>query len=350
MGRGVAANTVAEFYMHSCFAEGVRIPYMVKLDEGKLLQVPADVIRPLPCLFEELLDDDLQNMIVWATTEGGAIKPAAALRGVNKKLRTMVEETRTWHNEWVAMWMERNKLTGESFPRSRYEAGGDMSIETVIEYAAANIKLQVDNGWPQEQAEAYQVITASLAAPLAAAVRERSDRYAASTRLVCEVLAERAKQMTVAAPLVYWNLTGKFGLATVDPAWDALTQPGASAGLGFVTNGVVQGDTADSRCFPDDKGYCKPVSTGGKLTFELQDSDVVCFHSAAADADGYHSLVHIGGAGHTMPPLATVTLEKVEEPGEWEVCGHKVQRRLFTVRVSFKENVKEVMEAHLRGS
>ena len=51
-----------------------------------------------------------------------------------------------------------------------------------------------------------------------------------------------------------------------------------------------------------------------------------------------------------MPPLATVTLEKVEEPGEWEACGHKVQRRLFTVSVTYKKNVKEVMEAYLRGS
>ena len=52
-----------------------------------------------------------------------------------------------------------------------------------------------------------------------------------------------------------------------------------------------------------------------------------------------------------MAVLATVTLEKVEEPGEWEVRGGlKVQRRLFTVRVTFKENVKEVMEAYLRGS
>ena len=30
------------------------------------------------------------------------------------------------------------------------------------------------------------------------------------------------------------------------------------------------------------------------------------------------------------------TLEKVEEPGEWEVLGHKVQRRLYTVRVAWK--------------
>ena len=54
---------------------------------------------------------------------------------------------------------------------------------------------------------------------------------------------------------------------------------------------------------------------GGKVTFELQDSDVVCFRSAAADADGYHSLVQTAGASYEMPPLATVTLEKVEQPG-----------------------------------
>ena len=93
---------------------------------------------------------------------------------------------------------------------------------------------------------------------------------------------------------------------------------------------------ADDRFFPDDKGYYVCHNTGGVHAFELQDSDVVCFRSAAADKDGYHSLIRTGGAGYQMPPLATVTLEKVEEPGEWEVCGHKVQRRLFTVSVSYK--------------
>ena len=80
------------------------------------------------------------------------------------------------------------------------------------------------------------------------------------------------------------------------------------------------------------------MNRGGKTTDELQDSDVVCLRSAAADADGDHSLVHTGGvrgASYDMPPLATVTLEKVEQPGEWEANGHKVQRRLFTVRVTY---------------
>ena len=70
--------------------------------------------------------------------------------------------------------------------------------------------------------------------------------------------------------------------------------------------------------------------------YQLQDSDVVCFRSAPADADGYHSLIQTRANMYEMPPLATVTLESVQQPGEWEVCGHKVQRRLFTVSVSYK--------------
>ena len=100
----------------------------------------------------------------------------------------------------------------------------------------------MDDGWPRKQAEAYAVITGGLKAPLAAAVREQSKRYADSTHVVCEALAQRAKQMTQAAPLVYYNLTGKFGLATNDAAWLALTQPGASAGRSFVTNGIVMAE------------------------------------------------------------------------------------------------------------
>ena len=153
---------------------------------------------------------------------------------------------------------------------------------------------------------------------------------------MCDVLAERAKQMTQAAPLLYKNLTGEFGLATADPAWEALTQPGASAGLGLVTNGVVMAQEADDRFFPDDKGYCTYVIRGDQAAFELQDSDVVCIKSAPTDADGYHSLIQTGWTTYEMPPLATVTLESVQRPGEWKVRGLKVQRRLFTVSVSYK--------------
>ena len=38
----------------------------------------------------------------------------------------------------------------------------------------------------------------------------------------------------------------------------------------------------------------------------------------------------------SVPPMATVTLESVQGPGEWEANGHRVQQRLFTVIVSYR--------------
>ena len=46
--------------------------------------------------------------------------------------------------------MERDALEGVSYARSTYEAGGDVSIEQVIEDHAAVINWQVGNGWPRK--------------------------------------------------------------------------------------------------------------------------------------------------------------------------------------------------------
>ena len=113
-------------------------------------------------------------------------------------------------------------------------------------------------------------------------------------------------------------------------------QPGANVGVSFVTNGVVLAAFPNANNFPDDKGFYKAANNDGTLTYQLQDSDIVCFRSAPTAADGYHSLIQTGHSGYSTPPCATVTLEKVEQPGEWEVCGQKVQRRLFTVSVTYK--------------
>jgi hypothetical protein len=90
--------------------------------------------------------------------------------------------------EWVDAFMERDRLEGQSGTRSSYEAGGANSVEATIKDAAADIERTVKAGWPREQAEAYELIYGYISAPLAAAVRERSDRYAASTHAVCEAL------------------------------------------------------------------------------------------------------------------------------------------------------------------
>ena len=79
------------------------------------------------------------------------------------------------------------------------------------------------------------------------------------------------------------------------------------------------------------------MRVGTSTGYEKVDSDIVCFRSAPADADGLHTLIPWESSGMCrLPPMATVTLEKIDEPGEWEVNGKRVKRRLYTVSVSYR--------------
>ena len=138
------------------------------------------------------------------------------------------------------------------------------------------------------------------------------------------------------APPTLKNLSGFGGLATLDPAWEALALPGAEVGLSLVTNGVTWARPLDDQSFPDAEGFRRPVGAAGKATYELQDSDVVCFRSGATDDEGHHTLIQVTENGvYALPPLTMVILDKVEEAGEWEANGHQVRRRLFTVSVTY---------------
>jgi len=93
----------------------------------------------------------------------------------------------------------------------------------------------------------------SSAAPLAAAVAERSPRDAAAAQAVCAALAHAGAGQAEAAPLCYWHLSGLFGLATDDPAWAALLRDDAVPGTSLAINGVARGiNIADT--FPEEGG------------------------------------------------------------------------------------------------
>ena len=75
---------------------------------------------------------------------------------------------------------------------------------------------------------------------------------------------------------------------------------------------------------------------------------IVCFRQSPPDAGGIHALVDVGSARHALPPLAIVTLERIDEPGEWAapwysdsdedflpVPATPTRCRLFTVRVAW---------------
>ena len=94
----------------------------------------------------------------------------------------------------------------------------------------------------------------------------------------------------------------------------------------------------------DESGF--HVFTGhdplGEEQWELQDSDIIYFRNTPADSSGYQALLlQVGDptlpddADFMLPSFAHVTLEAVQQPGEWQVRGIFVRRRLFTVSVRF---------------
>ena len=110
-----STGTVAECDFSKLYTLIVGVPYLVRLDEGsKMIFALAEAIKPLPNFFD-YLNDDLLRMVVWATTEGGVVRPPAALRGVDQRLRTIVNGTRIWRDEWVDARMERVQLEGRDW-------------------------------------------------------------------------------------------------------------------------------------------------------------------------------------------------------------------------------------------
>jgi len=116
-----------------------------------------------------------------------------------------------------------------------------------------------------------------------------------------------------------------------------------------VTRGFPMAMVANTNNFPDGSGYRVPVRTAGVVTYETQPdarlglgsvpgaTDVVCFHSRAANATGFHSLVATDVDVYRLPPFARVALTRVDEPGAWQAPLGVTQSRgrLLTVDVSF---------------
>ena len=108
-------------------------------------------------------------------------------------------------------------------------------------------------------------------------------------------------------------------------------QPGASAGLGFVTNGVAGGFRASSDTFPNEKGFYRYVKRGTRWCTSGATQTSSASEARLPTPTATTRSFILERSGTTCRPFATVTLESVQQPGEWEVCGQRVQQRLFTV-------------------
>jgi hypothetical protein len=269
---------------------------------------------------------------------------AAAIRRVLALGATVgpAPEDRTWRDEWVALGLERAKIEGTSdvarnVPASNFESGGPDSVDSILKDENTAIAHRVAHGWPRHHAEAYTLLRACAASPIAAAIAEPSSRHAAATHALCAALTDAgSRQAKRPAPICYKHLTGKYGLATEDSAWKVVI--GATAGVTLTTNGVTSAFD-EPRAFPKEGGdFHQLIARGGRQVWEAVVSDVVAFRSARPDGESLRSMISTGGTTvFALPPLAKVTVTKVQEAGEWRAgkSGPTLRRRLFTVTVAF---------------
>ena len=264
---------------------------------------------------------------------------------------------RSWRDEYVALQQAADRaFNKEPFPEM-YEPGGDRSLSAELEFGAGDIAAAIQAGYSTDDAEAMCATQgASASTILAQKWNAHSTEFAATTHRLREVYLEaaiRAWSGGKTQPPLYVHL-GKGaptdnigehdGLIEFDPAWEGITSSdigdrieiaGCVGALEAIEGVLVEAgfrtSSADTMDSPE--------------IWHVEDSDVVCFlPSRPPDRGGYHALVHEPSDPTSMfatdasmwgiqGPL-TVTLEAISEPGEWQVRGLSVRRRLYSVSVS----------------
>lgn len=248
-----------------------------------------------------------------------------------------------WESEWPALRFEELRLTHQ-LAKGETETSV-LKRDSPLSWAERNSSmvswLREVAGWSEEQAIAYTCISLGGQMAIAQALRDGSDRFRASQHLLMSVLSERG--LAELAPPTYRHLSGNFSLSAIDAGWEALLKPDVAPGFSFTTSSLTI-CSDDPQCF-DSRGYRVRLSTAKKLFYEPQDSDVVCFLASEseitvdtrspAEIRTAHSPVRISSVGWHLPPLATVTLEKICAPGQWTAYGRTIDRRLFMVRIAY---------------
>ena len=171
----------------------------------------------------------------------------------------------------------------------------------------------------REHAEALPLLHTWANGAIARGVRERSSTYAASTWVLCDALAQQAARQRFHRPVgpVYAKLAGRGGLSTDDPAWNVLLPTTAADAavttsklIWFRTNAVTLAASVVTR---------QGVVWSGQPTGHTAGPGIVLFRQRAMVSGTIRSLVEVGSDRYALPPLACITLESVDEPGEWKL-------------------------------
>lgn len=240
---------------------------------------------------------------------------------------------RTWQDEWPQL-MEEADCSGQT-------------IEATLVLYSRTIEQLVEQSWRRESAQAFMLLqNAKAQAPIARALRARSDRFAASTYAVSEhyfdgLRLQRAQQLggvAPACPSTYRHLGGPGGLSLTEPAWEQITQPDRTGFCGLTCSSVLF-TIADPAAFSE-KGLSTIAVAEAGVEYTPCDGDVVRFDSAPPDEDGGQHEPLMRWAEHVgyFPPNTLYHLKVVIPPGEWESPRPGVfpQQRLVVVGATYR--------------
>jgi hypothetical protein len=160
---------------------------------------------------------------------------------------------------------------------------------------------------------------------MAKAIAEGSNRYAAITHAVYDVLAAKASKGGV-APTCYCHLQGLGGgLADADRRWLTIDKADDTGFKGLTSHGALFLRLADVRDFSPAGIVTDRTGTGTLLYThgeerESTDCTVVCFESAVAEDNGtkLHTAVHAGEGTFSLPPLTLLEVVREQGPNEWD--------------------------------
>ena len=289
-------------------------------------------------------------------------------------------EERSWVDEWAALNVDQATIDGLHDEEGQVKphasqfaegtAGGLTSMTT--EYHE-QVEWKVKIGWERAHAIAHTLIACCGTSALARAIEECDDEFAASTHSFLDALYARARQVNMlpsatgdkgaagvaqaggsgailtTAPFAYANLHGKYGLACEEPAWANFLHPEAQVGACFTINEPTSA-SGSPECITSRTGFAVPVRKPmpndddgpGVIVFEPQDSAIVRFVSWPTEKHptlgGHlgHSLIQTAPSSYDVPPLATIELTGVHEPGMWEAYGVRVHQILYEVEVTYR--------------
>lgn len=245
----------------------------------------------------------------------------------------MVE--RSWTEDFALATEEGMAALNQSLKQYPYLANAKTFHDTMVSWGNHRARVQV--GFTHEEAEIIDLLcVAAVNAAIGKAISEKSDRFAALTYAVYNVLAKKGAEGHV-AEACYFHLRGKgIGLADLDERWEHILDPDENGFRGMTTHGPLMLNAPSSYCFSE-----AGLKANLDRTWHIMDSPVVRFLSEAPEDHGnvLHSAIKMSNIQHVIPPLTQLEVVSVEDgPFEYRpegAGGGMINQKLITVRLTY---------------